>query len=164
MPRRRSGKKIDFVHWTGFSSHQIAIAAGTFATNTFPAQHDPETLMRMRGEYTASLDGTQVPGASIQISSGLILVPEGTAATVLWSPLTDADAPWIWYDASMLTYEEPVTDVIDIPLMSAVRRVIDNKAMRIIRNQEIQFVVENTTIGTATEASVNVVGRALFGT
>jgi len=98
------------------------------------------------------------------VTAGLILVPEGTGTTVLWSPFTDGDAPWIWYDSSLLAYEEMVTDVVDIPLMTASRRVIDNKAMRIIRNQEVQFVVENTTIGSAASCNARVAGRVLSGT
>ena len=41
--------------------------------------------------------------------------------------------------------EEPVTDVVDIPVMTAVRRVIDSKAMRKVRNRELQLVIENTS-------------------
>ena len=139
MARRRSGKKIDFVHWTGFSGNVLALSAGTIAVNVFAAQHDPETLMRLRGELTAFIDGLETTGVAFQVSVGLILVPEGTGTTVLWSPFTDADAPWIWYDTMLLAYEEYVTDVLIAPGMPNVRRVIDNKAMRIIRNQEVQL-------------------------
>jgi len=163
MPRRRSGKKIDFVHWTYGSWTQGAIAAGTGASNVFPALHDPETLMRIRGEWVAYLDGTEAPGTLISVGVGLILVPEGTGTTVLWSPITDGDAPWIWADYAMLGYEEMVTDVIDVPGMTSVRRVIDNKAMRIVRNQEVQFVVENATVGGAGSANVFGQVRALTG-
>ncbi len=164
MARRRSGKKIDFVHWTPFSSGVAALSSGSSAVTMQAAQHDPETLMRIRGEYTAFLDAAGAPSRSILVTAGLILVPEGTGTTVLWSPFTDGDAPWIWYDSSLLAYEEMVTDVVDIPLMTASRRVIDNKAMRIIRNQEVQFVVENTTIGSAASCNARVAGRVLSGT
>ena len=50
-----------------------------------------------------------------------------------------------------------MTDVVDVPGITSARRVIDSSAMRKIRNQEIQFVVENATIGLA--ASVNVQGQ-----
>ncbi len=47
MPRRRSGKKIDFVHWTGFSG-QIAnlgaTAVGSVVLST--TEHATETLLR----------------------------------------------------------------------------------------------------------------------
>ncbi len=164
MARRRSGKKIDFVHWTGFQDSILTRSAGISAKQLFPAQHDPETLMRMRGNLLVSLDATQAPGSLVQIAVGAILVPEGTGTTVLWSPATDPDAPWIWYEIFVVGYEEMVTDVVDVPGLSIFRSVIDNKAMRIIRNQEIQWSVENVTVAAAAAVNVTLSGRALFGT
>jgi len=165
MPRRRSGKKIDFVHWTGFSAGTTAaLSAGTLGATVFAAQHDPETLMRIRGEYVTFMDAAGASGRSVLVSAGMILVPEGTGTTVLWSPFTDADAPWIWYDSALISYEEMVVDVVDIPSQSGVRRVIDSKSMRIIRNQEVQMVIENTTIGSAASVRARAGGRVLFGT
>ncbi len=164
MARRRSGKKIDFVHWTGFFESPTALSVGSVGVSLFPAQHDPETLLRMRGEYVCYADGAQAPGGRVAIGSGFILVPEGTGTTVLWSPITDADAPWIWADYATIGYEEMVTDLVDVPALSMVRRIIDNKSMRIIRNQEIQWVIENVTLGTAMTVNLATNGRALFGT
>ncbi len=164
MARRRSGKKIDFVHWTLGSFTFQSQAAGTAAVNVNPAQHDPETLLRIRGEWSAFLGGPNSPGVVVSVAIGLILVPEGTGSTVLWSPITDGDAPWIFWDTAILGYEEMVADVIDVPAMTGVRRVIDNKAMRIVRNQELQAVVENATIGVA--GNIDALGqfRVLSGT
>ena len=164
MARRRSGKKIDFVHWTGFQELFAALAAGTSAVTAFAAQHDPETLLRLRGHLFACINGVQVPAGWVQFAIGMILVPEGTGSTVLWSPATDDDAPWIWYEIFTLRYQEMVTDVIDVPGGTAFRAVIDSKSMRIIRNQEVQLVIENVTIGTAMSVNVSVTGRGLFGT
>ncbi len=164
MARRRSGKKIDFVHWTGFQDSFNGQAAGSIAKTLFAAQHDPETLMRTRGSLLTYLDTTQAPGGQILVGAGMILVPEGTSTTVLWSPLTDPDAPWIWYSAFGLGYEEYVTDVIDCPQATSHREVIDSKAMRIVRNQEIQMVVENVTTGSAAAFNMVIGGRSLFGT
>ncbi len=164
MARRRSGKKIDFVHWTGFSQAITAQAAGTAAFLLAAAQHLPETLLRIRGEWVSYLDGTTAPGVLLDVAMGFILVPEGTGSTVLWSPFTDSDAPWIWWDCMTLGYEELVTDVVDIPAISGGRRVIDNKAMRIVKNMELQVVLENTTILTADSVNANVCGRILTGT
>ncbi len=163
MARRRSGKKIDFVHWTSFSAGISALTAGTSGVNVLPAQHEPETLLRMRGEWRAGVDGTSAPPTLALIAVGIILVPEGTGTTVLWSPTTDGDAPWIWYDVLHIGYEELVTDVIGSPSLSFARRVIDNKAMRIVRNQEIQLVIENSTLDGAAQVNVNVAGRILSG-
>jgi len=164
MPRRRSGKKIDFVHWTLAQSFQAALAAGTVAGTMFTAQHLSETLLRMRGNLMAFIDGNQATGGGARFGVGLILVPEGTGATVLWSPITDGDAPWIWVDYFALSYEEMVADVIDVPGITSYRSVIDNKAMRIIRNQEVQIVVENQVTSGAISANFSLQVRALFGT
>jgi len=144
---RRGGhaKKIDTVHWTYGSWSAAALSAGVQAATVLGAQHLPETLLRIRGEWIAWLDGTSTPGEGMAVSAGLILVPEGTGATVLWSPITDGDAPWIWWDTFHLGYEEMVTDVIDVPVISGARRVIDSKAMRKVRNTELQIVTENAT-------------------
>ena len=160
MPNSRRGgfqKKIDTVHWTYGSFSALALAAGTVAVNAFPAQHLPETLLRTRGEWVAYPDAVQTPGKLVAVGIGLIQVPEGTDTTVLWSPITDGDAPWIWVDYAMIGYEELVTDVVDVPALSGVRRIIDSKAMRKIRNTELQIVIENATVGVA--ASVNVAGQ-----
>ncbi len=161
---RGRGKKIDYTHWTLGTFSATALSAGTVAATVFAAQHLSETLLRMRGEWFCGLDGAQSPGPLVSIAVGLILVPEGTGTTVLWSPISDADAPWIWWDVYHLAYEEMVADSIQSASSSGARRVIDNKAMRIIRNQEMQFVAENATIGNA--SAVNLAGsvRGLFGT
>ena len=164
MPRRRSGKKIDFVHWTGLQESADAFSAGTVAKTAHAAQHDPETLLRFRGNLNVLPDATQIPGGSVEIGVGLILVPEGTGTTVLWSPNADPDAPWIYYSQFGIAYEEMVTDVIAVQGAMSFRERIDNKAMRVVRNQEVQFVVENTTIQGAMAVNVLLTGRTLWGT
>ena len=164
MARRRSGKKIDFVHWTGMGTAFGALAAGTIGATGLAAQHDPETLLRYRGTVAGWLSGVPADGVWVTVSLGMILVPEGTGATVLWSPFTDADAPWIWFEEFDLAYDEYVTDVVDAPTLTAYRSRIDNKAMRIVRNQEIQFVAENTSVATGASVNVSMRGRILSGT
>jgi len=166
MPNGRRGghaKKIDSVHWTYGSWSAAALTAGIQAATLFPAQHLPETLLRLRGEWLAWLDGTSVPGLGVAVSVGIIQVPEGTGATVLWSPITDGDAPWIWWDTFHLGYEEMVTDVVDVPGITSGRRIIDSKAMRKLRNTELQVVTENATFLSA--SGINAFGsvRALTG-
>jgi len=164
MARRRTGKTIDNVRWSFGGGGFSAQAAGTAAVTMFPAQDLPQTLLRIRGEFFAAIDGASAPGKFIEVGLGLIAVPEGTSATVLWSPVTDGSAPWIWVDYANLGYEEMVTDVIDVPIETAVRRVIDSKAMRRLRNQEIQLVVENTTLQSASAVNIRASVRVLFGT
>ncbi len=166
MARRRTGfqKKIEVVHWTYGSFSALGLGSGvTVGVNVFPAQHLPETLLRIRGEWAAVFDGALVPSRSSSIAAGLILVPEGTDTTVLWSPITDGDAPWIWWDTFSLIYEEFVVDTIASTEAASGRRVIDSKAMRKVRNMELQFVAEQAGIeGTL---AINVFGsiRALSG-
>jgi len=150
-------------HWTPFSSGAIGgtFAAGTVAGTISAAQHDRETLLRTRGNLMAYIDATQAPGKAVLITAGMILVPEGTGATVLWSPTTDGDAPWFWYTAFILGYEEMVTDVVDVPALTGFREIMDSKAMRRIRNQEIQLVLENTTLATAAAVNLYLAGRFL---
>jgi len=164
MPRRRSGKKIDFTHWTGTSIARLAQSAGSVAGTMFVAGHEPETILRMRGNLLSYMDATPVPGVLLDVAAGLVLVPEGTGSTILWSPITDADAPWIWYDRFSLGYEEPVSDVVDIPGLTSYRSIIDNKAMRIVRNQEVQLVIEQATLATAGDINTVVNVRSLAGT
>ena len=166
MARHRSGyaKKIDTVHWTGLGAVWFGQTAGSTARAGLAAQHLPETLMRFRGEWGCTLDSGIAPGVGVVINIGLIQVPEGTGTTVLWSPATDADAPWIWWDTTCLLYEEQVTDAIASNTRD-MRRVVDNKAMRKLRNTELQFVVENATISGAGAGTANVWvdGRVLSG-
>ncbi len=156
---RRGSKKIDVVHWTYGSFLAISQGAGTSAVNMFSAQHLPETILRLRGEWAATLAGSLGSGVGVVITAGAILVPEGTGTTVLWSPVTDGDAPWFWWDTMALYYEEFVTDV-NYSIESSARRLIDSKAMRKVRNREVQVVFENTTMSGLTGASVRVAGSA----
>ena len=148
-------------HWTQYLSSTLALAAGTVGVNVAAAQHDRETILRTRGNLFAQLDGVNVPGVGIIVSVGMVLVPEGTGTTVLWSPQTDGDAPWFWYESFTLFYEEAVTDVVAYPGGGTFRSVMDSKAMRKMRNQEVQMVVENTTFGIAGEVNLAISGRFL---
>ena len=164
MPNRarRSGfqKKIQDVHWTYGSFTFTALAVGISAVNMFPAQHLPETLMRIRGEWAATLSGALASEIGLAVTIGIIQVPEGTDTTALWSPITDGDAPWIWWDTLHLLYAEHVVDVNYSAMTSSGRRIIDSKAMRKIRNTEIQVVREVATIAGFTTANSSAVGSA----
>ncbi len=156
MARRRTGfqKKIETVHWTLIQDGFDAFAVGTVARLMLAAQHLPETLLRIRGEWMASLDGALADNVGVSVAAGIIQVPEGTGTTVLWSPITDGDAPWIWWDTFGLMYKEFVTDVVASTEAASARRVIDSKAMRKIRNTELQWVVESATITGSSTGSI----------
>ncbi len=159
--RSSSGRSAD-VRWTLAAPAALALSAGQIGVNVISATSSlRETLLRIRGEFMAWADGTQAPGASANITAGMIVVPEGTGTTVTVSPLSDSQAPWLWYEAMTLGYEEYVTDVVDCPILTAKRVLVDNKAMRILRPKtEVQLVVENTTLGAA--LTVNVAGLFRF--
>ncbi len=160
---RGSGRRRD-VHWANFNETFLALSAGTVAAQIglLPAGGHPETVVRIRGELMAFVDGAQAPGGLADVAVGVILAQEGLGTTVISSPITDADAPWLWFERFTLGYEEMVTDVVDVPSLTGVRRVIDNKAMRILRpDQELQVVAQNVTIGTAIAVNISVVGRIL---
>ncbi len=164
MPRRRrEGKKIDYTHWTGAFATTSGQSSGASGSQLINAQHLPETLLRTRGLFTAWLDATLAPGVAVFVTAGLILVPEGTGTTVTWSPQTDADAPWFWWTSFTLFYEEQVTDVVAAD-GTWHREVIDSRAMRIIKNSEIQLVVENTTAISAGSFNHTFAARFLNGT
>jgi len=167
MAHRRGGfsKKIDSVHWTYGSFLQLAQGPGVVAENVMSALHLPETLLRIRGEWVCNFSGALGDGEGAGVTVGLIQVPEGTGTTVLWSPITDGDAPWIWWDVMHLIYQEYVVDGNFSSQVASGRRTIDSKAMRKLRNTELQFVLENADLGALTGASVDVAGsvRVLTG-
>ncbi len=163
--RTRGEKVIDNVRWTFSSSNFDGQAAGTAAATVIGAgaQH-AETILRTRGELIASIDGASAPGKLIRVGVGLALVPEGTGSTVTWSPLSDGDAPWYWFTVFHLGYEEMVTDVIDVPVLTGYREAIDSKAMRRLRpDVEVQLVMEQVTIATASALNLAVGFRTLLG-
>ena len=160
MGRRRSGRAPN-VHWTGFNGGANALAAGSIGVQLIGASHGTETLVRTRGNLVAYVDGAQAPGGQAFVAVGMILMPEGTGTTVTVRPHSERDASWFYWTEFNLGYEEMVTDVIDVPGLSSIREVIDSKAMRIMRTQEIQLVVENITAQTAISVNVAVAGRFL---
>ncbi len=166
MARRRSGRKIDFTHWHGASALASSFGAGTVGVLVGVADLTaPETLLRTRGQLVCTIDGASAPGKLVEIGCGLILMPGGTGTTVTSSPITDADAPWFWYERFVVGYDEAVTDVIDFPGLSTFRKEIDSKSMRIQRpDQEIQFVAENVTLIGADAVNIAASFRFLFGT
>ena len=164
MARNFRGKKIDFLSWGGTTATFAALSAGSTAIKLLSSSLTPYTLMRLRGNLLAYLDGFQAPGGGIVITMGIHLVPDGTDTTVLVEPFNDSATKWLWYSEFALAYEEAVTDVIDMPGASSYRLVIDNKAMRkVAPEQEVQLVMTNTSVLTARNCNVIFTGRFLFG-
>ncbi len=162
--RGRGEKVIDELRWQGFQGGALALGAGSAAVNLAGASTFPETIMRTRGQLVAWMDAGAQPAAGIDVAVGMVVVPDGTGTTVLWSPITDANAPWFFYSRFVIGYEEMVTDVVDVPGLSLYRELIDSKAMRRGRaDTEIQLVVEQATLVAADAINVEVSGRFLLG-
>ncbi len=141
-----------------------ALTAGSVAATALGAGVSRETIMRTRGTIQLYLDGNQAPPKTVLVSMGLVLVPEGQGTTVIWDPANDAEAPWFWYQEMFISYEEPVIDVIDIPAIAGANIVVDSKAMRRANvDEEVQFVVTNSTVGGASPINVHAAFRFLLG-
>ncbi len=164
MAVRRRQRKIDQTRWVNSSFIFGAFSAGTVAATVLAAQSSNDTILRTRGILRAWLDSTQAPGVGVDVAVGMCVVPDGPGTTVLWSPVTDANAPWFWYTRFTLAYEEMVTDVIDVPGMTSFTEVIDSKAMRKIPpDSEVQVVAENVTLLAAGSINVCSGSRMLLG-
>jgi len=157
-PRKRE------LRWTLGVAAFNAQAAGTIAVNVISAETFAQTIMRTRGELLGDIDGLDAPGALVRWAFGMIVVPEGQAGVVIWSPITDPNAPWFLYAAGHLGYEEYVTDAIQAVEKSSFRRIMDSKAMRKLPpDTEVQAVLEQVTVGDAASINLNFVGRILLG-
>ena len=147
--QRRARRRV--YNWNIFSGDFPAFAAGTvgevFLTNTIS-----RTIIRWRGELVVFMDSTSAPGKLARWGFGLLKRTEDSVGTtVTASPLSDGAAGFVVYEVGHVGYEEMVTDVIDVPMISGQRIVIDSKAMRRLRvNEQIQAVAENVTVTTAT--------------
>ena len=162
--RERFSPKIQNLVWAGATHLFTSQGAGTAAQVMVTAADTKDTIMRIRGELVAWVDAPSIPAKNCVVGIGAIVMPEGQSTTVVSSPVTDTSAPWLFYDFFTLGYEEMVTDVIDVPGLALYRKTIDVKAMRILRaDQELQLVVENTTIQAATTINLIFTFRLLLG-
>ncbi len=165
--RRRSSqgheKTIHNLRWAGANHLFQAQGAGNNA-QTMVTDGLKETILRIRGEIMCSADGSQAPAKSVEVALGALVVQAGSAGVVIQEPLTDADAPWLFYERFSIGYEEPVTDVIDVPGITTFRKTIDNKAMRILREgREVQLVIQQATLGGAMNINLSFSFRMLLG-
>ncbi len=146
MPRGRSGRtgRPNDYDWEFASTFATTLAAGAIAEASLFASDTAETLMRVRGKVLTWLDaGGSAIGDTCVVGMGLIVAPTG--ATVAVSPITEGGANWLWVDYSVLGTEVAVGSV-GSPAESE-RIVVDNKAMRRLREDEsIFFVIENQDV------------------
>jgi len=157
MPRR-SGRPNDYTWRLGTVSH-LALSSGTISATILVGDRR-ETLVRTRGEVLIWMDASGTIGDLVQVGWGLLVVPQGLGGTVVSSPIGDSDAPWLAYGVCTLAFE--ATGAAGLSTLDHCRTVVDSKAMRkIMPDQDVVFVAENVTLGSA--QSVNLVAsiRAL---
>ena len=159
MARRREGRRTDYT-WQDSQLALLAVAAGTPTAGQIFSVNLSSTLVRVRGEVLAWLDATPAAGDAVVVGCGMRVAPNGAGNTVIIDPLSDGDGDWFWYELMTLAF-----DGTDVNGVTAAKRIeIDGKAMRRVKQaEEIQFVMNQLTIGTAQAVNVSVNVRALFG-
>ncbi len=164
MARGRRVKKIDNLLWGLGAGSSLGQSAGVIGIQFASVATSPHTIMRLRGEVMAYVDGAGAPTKLSRVTWGIIVVPEGTGSTVVWDPDSDSNAPWLAYGSAHIGHEEMVIDVVDVPGLSLKRWDVDNKAMRRVRpDEEIQIVFSNVTIGSASTVNFAFALRELRG-
>jgi len=161
MPQRqRAGRRTDY-EWQGGSSMAFAaLAAGGTTQQSTIVTVGAFTLMRVRGHWSVSFDGDEMAADHLEVGIGLLLQQTGAVATSL--PLTDPNAPWIWYDQVALYTAEGTN--ADQGFLTSYRGVIDSKAMRRMKpDQSLIFVLETSNIVGAPTVDGYANARFLFG-
>ena len=167
MAHRRSNsrheKVIDSTRWAGSFYSFLAASAGGSA-QVMVTDGTQETILRIRGEVLSYPDGTQAPGGLVVCGLGALVVQAGSSTIVIQNPISNPDAPWLFYETWLLGYEEMVTDVVDAPSATGFRKTIDSKGMRILREgREVQLVFQQATIGGAMNVNTAFSFRMLLG-
>ena len=109
------------------------------------------------------IDGAQSSGTGCHVALGIHVVPKGSDATLLISPLTEAEADWFVYQTSVLSYEELVVDAVPAFGTSGYRFDIDSKVMRKMKpGEEIQVVITQLTIPGQSATAINAAGQLRF--
>ncbi len=158
---RRSGRRTDY-HWHGISASSIDFAIGTVQTILFAVTDLGGTIMRVRGDLVVGFGATgSTDGDAVAFAAGIMLGQTGSTFTS--TPLTDPQAPWMWYSTGVLLEGaagrgEAVT--------AGFRGVIDGKAMRRFQggDQSLFLIFETADIVGAPTVSFGVSGRVLVGT
>ncbi len=168
MAQRRASrgfaKVIDDTRWGGANHAFLAQGAGSVA-QTMVTDGFKETILRIRGEIVSYIDGASAPGKLVEVGIGALVVQAGLGTNHQTRPISEPEAPWLFYQKWALGYEEMVTDVVDVPGITSFRKTVDSKAMRILREgREVQLVLEIVTIGSASSVNVNFDFRMLLGT
>lgn len=135
--------------WEGVTTLSSGLAAGGVTEAALFVADSAETLVRMRGSVFAAISVSgSAAGDRCVIGMGLIVAPTG--ATVAVDPINEQGANWFWHTLLTLHTSGIVGAVADQGAQGWQREVVDNKAMRKLREDEsIFFVVANQDVAGA---------------
>ena len=148
MARRNSrtfqsrGRPNDY-DWEGVTTTSLALSSAVVTEAQIFTADSSETLMRTRGELLVWMDASgSTAGDAAVVGCGLIVAPTG--ATVAVDPINEPGANWFWHNFSVLAVESPIGGAGQTSISGNDRVIIDNKAMRKLREDEsVFFVVAN---------------------
>ncbi len=156
---RRSRRRNDY-RWIGATGGAAMASGASSALVTVISTQSAFTLMRIRGEAVASIDGP-VANDKVIVAIGLIIVTDAAVAAGAASiptPATDLNSSWIWHGFFPL-----VAQGADDAEGVVMRQTIDSKAMRKIGNLESMVVVaENVALAGTPAVDIAWGVRCLF--
>ncbi len=157
----REGKKRNYYDWEGTFLALTTLTSGVIAEFVLFTGDKAETLVRIRGWTLAQLavSGSAAGDAAV-VGFGIIIAPAGASVAV--SSLTEPGANWWYHEQVILQTQGAVGGVSVNGDLSGQRTLIDNKAMRKLREDEnIFLVVENVNLVGAPGVQVSATIRAL---
>ena len=113
------------------------------------------TIRRLRGEILYSILSLAAATDRVRMTSGIAVVSTDAfvdvGATAMPDPDDDMAYPWLWWDTVLIN---PETTTVGLDGITSIRRVVDSKAMRIMREDQIlawmvQFLDESGTVSAA---------------
>ncbi len=144
MPNRR-GRGITDYAWTGVADAEVGmdLAEGTVRVGTaFAVFNAPQTVMRVRGWWGATLDAGAVD-ESVMLVAGLIVLSDPViagAAGSIPSPVTESALEWLWQGS---LYLSSGAEAAIVPDALTAQGEIDTRAMRRVKQeQNLAFVAE----------------------
>ena len=143
MARRRSfggEKKRNYYDWEGATLALTTLAAAAVVEFSLFVGDKSETFVRLRGQVLAQLDASgSTAGDACVIAAGIMVAPTG--ATLAVDPINEPGANWMWHQYLTLQTEGIVGGVAEQGDLSGQVVMVDNKAMRKIREDESVFLV-----------------------
>ena len=144
MARNSRGGRPNDYDWELSRGTSLAQAAGTIITFEAFLSDTVETLMRMRGDVTVSLDASGSGAGDVMVGAwGLIRSASGSSDVGV-SPLTEGGAAWLAYGVVTLLRDVLVAGDGLIQTLAGKRWDVDSKAMRKLRENESVYMIYET--------------------